>query len=884
MQMNKKIIGLTMAGLLAMSGTSNAMVQNSYLSPLADFTDVVKAKMNDKKESNDGDEKEDKKAGDYKKIIKDAEVKEGLLTVIFKEKEGKLYFELPESIFNRQLLLSNRIKHISSTDDFVAGQMVFRPLLISFRKDAKNVYITLDQHYNTVDKDDPISVSFKRNFLDPIMKGFKITATHGDNVVIDVTSFFGTEQKAISPLKDNGPLGKLLGARSIKGRFLSDASNILEAKAFEKNVEINTLMTYQTSGIIEKPYTINVQRSIVALPDEPMKPRLGDMRVGYFSHSKRHFSSNSDKLIRYEYIHRWRIEPKEEDLDRYFAGELVEPKQQIVYYVDSAFPDKWRETIKKGIEDWNKAFEVAGFKNAVKALDYPDDPNFDPDDLNHNCFRYATTATANAMGPSYVDPRTGEILNADVLWYHNITSLLHNWRFVQTGAVDPRVRTSNFDDEIMCESIRYAAAHEVGHTMGLEHNMGASYSYPVDSLRSPSFTQKYGTTPSIMDYARNNYVAQPGDVEKGVKLTPPLLGVYDKYAINWGYRLIKDAQTPEEEVKTLNKWIVEKENDPMYVFGAQQIFGTIDPTDLTEDLGDDHIKASDYGISNLKILMDNLSEWKYEDGKRYDGDFSRTYREIAMQYIRYIMHVSSYIGGVEFEDIRQGDNKNEAIHYISREKQRETMLWLVNQAKTYEEWLAPIDLLNKMEVGLDFPAKLRKFMIAPLFSSTNLYRIKVGGLTNSEENYELSEFVDDVVDAIFVAPRRGQLSDADMAAQKLAIESMMKSTNLVPSSKKSLFGLDDETVLFLQHELKEKPCSMAHAGYAALGSKEPSTSFARINFGLPSLDKGECGMIMTAKLKEVLSRYKKYRRSAKGLTKDFYDYNILKIENLLKWK
>ena len=260
--------------------------------------------------------------------------------------------------------------------------------------------------------------------------------------------------------------------------------------------------------------------------------------------------------------------------------------------------------------EWNRAFEKAGFKNAILAKDYPkNDPNFDPDDMRYNCFKYAATSTANAMGPSYTDPRTGEILAADVIWHHNIVSLLHNWRFVQTGTVDKRVRTVTFDDELMKESMKYAASHEVGHTLGLMHNMGASYSFPVDSLRSPSFTQKYGTTPSIMDYARNNYVAQPGDLERGVKLTPPDLGVYDIHAIHWGYQLLPNIQKPEDEKPTLEAWIQEHAGDPMYEFGAQQVIATIDPTDQTEDLGDDHIKASDLGIANLKVLMKNLLNW-----------------------------------------------------------------------------------------------------------------------------------------------------------------------------------------------------------------------------------------------------------------------------------
>jgi len=271
--------------------------------------------------------------------------------------------------------------------------------------------------------------------------------------------------------------------------------------------------------------------------------------------------------------------------------------------------------VKRGIGGWNTAFEAAGFKNAIQARDYPkNDPDFDPDDMRYSCVKYAATTIANAMGPSFVDPRSGEILTADVIWYHNIVSLLHNWRFCQTAATDPRVRKPVFDDDVMRESMRYVASHEIGHTLGLMHNMGASFAYPVDSLRSPSFTQKYGTTPSIMDYARNNYIAQPGDFDRGVKLTPPILGVYDIYAIAWGYRLIPGANTPIEEVATLTQWIEEKKADPMYEFGAQQFMAIIDPTDQTEDLSNDHLRAGDYAISNLKIIMSNLEKWAAEPG------------------------------------------------------------------------------------------------------------------------------------------------------------------------------------------------------------------------------------------------------------------------------
>ena len=648
---------------------------------------LISISLNAQKPSAKEDSKKPKKEKTYKEIItKEAMTDKGLFD-IHKVKD-KYYYEINDSLLGREMLMVTRIAKTASGLGFGGGKQ--NTQVLRWQKKDSKILLRVVSHNIVASDSLPVSEAVLNSNFEPILYSFKIESKGIDSIstLIDVTKLFNEDVK---------PLGFPQSRRKgYKISSLNSKKSFIESiKSYPENIESRHVKTYNSSSPPSNSSTgtisLEINNSMILLPKTPMKRRYFDQRVGWFARSQVDYGLDVQESKSLKYLDRWRLEVKDEDLEKFENGELVTPKKQIVYYIDRATPVKWRKYLKQGIEDWQAAFEEAGFKNAIIAKDPPtkeEDPEWSPEDVRYSVVRYLASPIPNANGPHVSDPRSGEILESDINWYHNVMTLLRNWFFVQTAAINEDARGVSFDDEVMGRLIRFVSAHEVGHTIGLPHNMGSSSAYPVDSLRSASFTKKFGTAPSIMDYARFNYIAQPED--KGVALMPDI-GVYDKHAVRWGYRPIPDAKTAKDEKKTLDKWIRDNENSLMHRFGS----AGIDPSSQTEDLGDDAVKASEYGILNLKRIVPNLTKWTSEDGKDY-SDLQTMYGQVLTQFNRYMGHVSSNIGGV-YQYYKTYDQEGPVYTHVKKSHQKKCMNFLNDQLFETPTWMIDNNILNKIE-------------------------------------------------------------------------------------------------------------------------------------------------------------------------------------------
>lgn len=733
----------------------------------------------------------------YTELLKKGTFKKGLFNTI--QVKTDIYFEIPDSLMGREFLVVNKLSQVPMqvNEAGLNKGMNYENKVITFYKDtiAKKVWVKSSLPKVSSPETDAITESVKNNFSESIIEFFDIETKNSDStaVVIKVNKIFDGKQKSFNDVLSNIGFG---------GAVKSDLSYIENVKTFPGNVVVKSQLTTSISeGGPALSVTLGVTSNIILLDKVPMQPRFLDKRIGYFTEKHWYFNDTQHAMVEKELITRWRLEPKKEDEAKYLKGELVEPKKPIIYYIDPSTPKQWRQYIIDGVHDWQVAFESAGFKNAIIAKEpSTTDTDFDVDDVRYSVITYAASPKANAMGPSVIDPRSGEIIEADIIWWHNVMTSLHSWMRIQTGPIDPKARGNKFSDEHMGKAIRFVSSHEVGHTFGLKHNMGSSFAYEVDSLRSKVFTEKMGgTAPSIMDYARYNYVAQPED---GVTTITPKIGEYDKYAINWGYRWYAN-QT--EEKKELNALITNHQNDPVYFYGEQQDSGaTIDPRSQSEDLGNDAVKASEYGLKNLKRVVNNILNWTYDKDESY-YETGKLYIGTIGQWQLYNRHVLNNIGGVYLNTTVHGDGQASYIP-VPATIQRKATDYLLKNSIAIPEWLFFNPILDKTNPLKDSPVgpyeytpytlsrELQYSILYDLFSDERLLRMTENELyqrNNSKEKlFTVSNLFRKVHQHIFIGTIQNKsLSILERMTQKNYVDVLMVSTNKMfekTDAKKSL--------------------------------------------------------------------------------------------------
>jgi hypothetical protein len=690
----------------------------------------------------------------YKEVITDKAVsRKGLFTV--HKVEDKWYFEIPDSILRKEIMAVTRFSKVAGGGGVYGGEIANQVTLQFEKGPSNNVFLRTITLISMADSTNDIYKAVSNSYLNPIAAAFDIKAFGKDSasVVIEVTDFFKGDNQVVSI---NPSRKRMLNLTALS----PERSYISAINTYPINTEVRTVKTFistpaagfgaPSSGPTSRTLpaasqagavTLETNTSFIILPGQPMARRFFDPRVGFFADDFERYSDDQQKVKDETFIVRWRLEPKAEDLEKFRRGELVEPKKPIVYYIDPATPRKWVPYLIAGVNDWQKAFEKAGFKNAIMAKEWPNDSTMSLEDARFSVIRYFASDIANAYGPNVHDPRSGEILESHIGWYHNVMSLVHDWYMLQAAAVDPRARKMKFDDELMGQLIRFVSSHEVGHTLGLRHNMGSSSKTPVELLRNKAWVEAHGHTASIMDYARFNYVAQPEDNISETGLFPRI-GDYDKWAIRWGYTPTI-AATAEEDKKIVNKWIIDSlKANPRLWFGTET--NPFDPHSQTEDLGDNNMKASEYGIKNLKVILQNLPQWTREEADAYEN-LDQMYNQLLGQFSRYMGHVVKNVGGI-YEVPKTVEQDGDVYAPTPKATQKEAVAFLNKQLFETPEWLLNKNILNKISnpVSDESVSSVQTRILGSLLSGGRLMRMSISTNRYGAGTYSIDELITDV--------------------------------------------------------------------------------------------------------------------------------------------
>ena len=745
----KNVLNLFCALSLMMSASAFSQQKDSVKVDVKAKKDTVNtAKPKDKKPE---------KIQPFEKVITSKAVSdEGIITV--HKVEDKYYFEIPDKALKKEFLVVTRLTKAGAEMRMgtvgYAGDQISQNV-ISFEKGPNDKVFLRSISYVDYAKDSTSAMykTVMRNNVNAIEQAFDIKAfgKEKNSTVIDVTDFINADNDVVS-FDTRFKKGFRVGA------FQKDKSFVNFVKSFPTNIEINTTKTYNRSAGEASPipgapkpevsgnYTVEVNSSIILLPENKMQARYFDPRVGYFTVGYTDFDENPQGVERVSLVKRWRLEPKAKDLEKYKRGELVEPEKPIVFYIDPLTPKKWIPYLIQGVNDWQKAFEKAGFKNAIyaKVPNAKEDPEWSLEDARFSAIVYKPSDVPNASGPSIADPRTGEILESHINWYHNVMKLLNDWYFVQASPNDPRARKVDFDDELMGQLIRFVSSHEVGHTLGLRHNFGSSSTVPVENLRNKAWLKANGHTPSIMDYARFNYVAQPED-NVGEAGLMPRIGDYDEWAIEWGYRRFYNYNSPEKEKAHLNKWVMEKLQNPRLWFGTET--NPYDPRSQSEQVGDNPMLAGKYGVKNLQRIMENIEAWSTKPNEDYSS-LNNRFTQVSGQFARYLGHVSKYIGGVK-ETPKMVEQKGAIYELVSKSEQKEALKFLSENVFTTPNWLLKTSVLTKIDKSpVEVVENLQKTVLNRVLSEGVLNKLYEGESLDANA-YAVYDYLQDIKNSVF---------------------------------------------------------------------------------------------------------------------------------------